>query len=124
MRVPSRAPLNGSVRRHNMSDEVEALEWDLRRALLPELRRVARTGDDLFFSLDQPRVTNGRPTVLKLAEEIMKARQMLKEAPSHRSAASAFLLSCLKWRHAGLGEAPSSALLAQELLAYLEDDDA
>jgi len=104
-----------------MTDELEALEWDFRRSLTRELQRVARKGDDRFFRLDQPRVRNGKPTVLKRAEEIMEVREKLKNAPpSRRSAAAAYMLSCLRFAHAGPGEAISSATLARELLASLE----
>ena len=101
------------------TDELDALEWDFRHALVRELRRVAKNGDDRFFRLDQPRTRNGRPTVLRLAEEVMELRaSLVGRLPSGPSAAVAFLLSCLKWSHARPEE--SSAVLARELLASLE----
>jgi hypothetical protein len=107
-----------------MTDQLEALEWDFRRALTSELRRVARKGDDRFFRLDQPRSRNGKPTVLRLAEEVMELRATLVgRLPSQPSAAVAFFLSCLKWSHSAPEDPISSAVLARDLLASLEDDN-
>jgi hypothetical protein len=108
----------------DMTDELEALEWDFRRSLTHELRRVARRGDDRFFRLDQPRARNGKPTVLRLAEEVMEVRATLgSRLPSRPSAAVAFLLSCLKWTNSASGEPISSTMLARDLLATLESDN-
>jgi hypothetical protein len=107
-----------------MTDELEALEWDFRRALVRELQRVARNGDDRFFRLDQPRARNGKPTVLKLAEEVMEVRATLVgRLPSRPSAAVAFLLSCLKWSHSSPVELISSAVLARDLLSSIDESD-
>jgi hypothetical protein len=109
----------------DMTDELEALEWDFRRSLTHELRRVARKGDDRFFRLDQPRARNGKPTVLRLAEEVMEVRAtLLDRLPSRPSAAVAFLLSCLKWSHSTAEDPISSAALARDLLASIESDNA
>ena len=106
-----------------MTDELAALEWDFRRSLIRELQRVARTGDDSFFSVDQPRTRDGKATLLKLAEDIMAARERLKDPPSSQSAAAGFLLSCIRWNHANLEERISSAALARDLLADLQSDN-
>jgi hypothetical protein len=107
-----------------MTDELEALEWDFRRALVRELQRVARNGDDRFFRLDLPRARNGKPTVLKLAEEVMEVRATLVgRLPSRPSAAVAFLLSCLKWSHSSPVEPISSAVLARDLLSSIDESD-
>ena len=103
--------------------ELDALEWNFRRALIPLLKRAAKKGDDRIFSLDEPRTRNGRPTVLKLAEEVMAEREKLKVLPSRQSAAAAFLLACLRWSHRKAGESVSSAALARDLLATITDDD-
>jgi hypothetical protein len=108
----------------DLTDELAALEWDFQRSLTRELQRVARKGDDLFFRLDQPRARNGKPTVLKLAEEVMEVRATLVgQLPSRPSAAVAFLLSCLRWSHSTPEEPISSAVLARDLLVSLEGDN-
>ena len=106
------------------TDGLAAIEWDFRQSLIRELRRVAKTGDDRFFRLDQPRAVNGRPTVLGLAQEVMELRSTLMgRLPPGPSVAIAFLLSCLKWSHAAPAGSVSSAVLARNLLASLEAND-
>ena len=104
------------------TDELAAIEWDFRQSLIRDLRRVAKTGDERFFRLDQPRVRGGKPTVLGLAEEVMELRSaLIGRLPPGPSVAIAFLLSCLKWSHAQ--EPASSSSLARDLLATLERAD-
>ena len=108
----------------DLTDELAAMEWDFHQSLIRELRRVAKSGDDRFFRLDQPRALNGKPTVLGLAEEVMEVRAtLIGQLPRGPSAAIAFLLSCLKWSHVAAEGRTSSATLARSLLVSLEGEN-
>jgi hypothetical protein len=105
------------------SDELAALEFDFRRSLIAELKRVAQREDSEFFAIDQPQYRNGRPTLKKLADEIIALRTKMNP-PNTRCPAADFLGYCIKWGLRDLGQStPSSSVLAAELLEGVQHDN-
>lgn len=105
------------------SDELAALEHDFRRSLIAELKRVAKREDPDFFASDQPQYRNGRPTLKKLADEIIAHRTRMKP-PNTRCPAGDFLGYCIRWGLRDLGQpTPSSSVLAAELLERVQHDN-
>jgi len=103
------------------SDELAALEFDFRRALIAELERVSRTGDERFFELDQRQVS-GQSTLQQLADEIIELRLKMKP-PVTRCVAADFLGCCVRWGMSTVREKPASAGLASELLERVRSEN-
>jgi len=105
------------------SDELTALEFDFRRTLIAELKRVVQHEDSEFFAINQPQYRNGRPSLKKLADEIIELRTQMKP-PNTRCAAADFL-GCLHYvgLHSFGRSTASSSVLAAELLERVQRDN-